>query len=208
MSQENVEIVRRSFDAFNKRDTDTLREDWTADAEWSRAFLGGGLVEGAVFRGHQGLSEFLRLQAETWASIVADTVTVGDVPGDSVRAEARLEAVARRLVTFFAPYDAVLTPALARRPLAIGEVHGRGPEPWDHYQRSGHFTPYTAIVNVTGLPAVSLPLYQGADGLPLAVQLIGRPVGDPALLGLAAQLEQALPWAERRSQRAYASPRG
>ena len=52
-------------------------------------------------------------------------------------AQARLESVARTIVVSLAPYDVVLTPALARRPLPIGEVHGRGPDPWDHYQRSG-----------------------------------------------------------------------
>ncbi len=115
-------------------------------------------------------------------------------------AEGRLEAIARRIVTSLAPYDVVVTPALARRPLRIGEVHGRGPDAWEHYQRSGHFTPYTAIVNVTGLPAVSLPLYQGEDGLPTGVQLIGRPAREEGLLALAAQLEEALPWAGRRAE--------
>ncbi len=115
-------------------------------------------------------------------------------------AQTELEAVARSLVTFFAPYDVVLTPALAQRPLLTGEVHGRGPDPWDHFRRSGAFTPYTAIVNVTGQPAISLPLYQGEDGLPAAVQLIGRPAGEDVLLALGGQLEQALPWASRRPQ--------
>jgi amidase len=115
-----------------------------------------------------------------------------------LEAQGRLESLARTLVTWLAPFDFVLTPALARRPLAIGEVHGRGPDPWSHYQRSGQFTPYTAIVNVTGLPAVSLPLYQGEDGLPTAVQLIGRPVQEGALLALCTQLEQTLPWSDRR----------
>ncbi len=113
-------------------------------------------------------------------------------------AQARLESVARSIVAFTAPYDAVLTPALARPPVQIGEIHGRGPDPWDHYRRSGHFTPYTAIVNVTGQPAIALPLDQGHDGLPSAVQLIGRPASEGALLALATQLEQALPWAGRR----------
>lgn len=112
-------------------------------------------------------------------------------------AQGRLEGVARAIVRDFARYDVVLTPALAQRPLPIGAVHGRGPDPWGNFRRSGHFTPYTAIVNVTGLPAVSLPLYQGEDGLPTAIQLIGRPVGEPALLALAQQLEGALPWARR-----------
>jgi amidase len=113
-------------------------------------------------------------------------------------AQARLETVARRIVAFLEPYDAVLTPALAQRPVPIGSIHGRGPDPLDHFRRSGAFTPYTAIVNVMGVPAIALPLYEGEDGLPTAVQLIGRPAGEFALLALAAQLEEALPWAARR----------
>ena len=112
-------------------------------------------------------------------------------------AQGRLESVARSLVAFLAPYDAVLTPALAVRPVLTGEIHGRGPDPWEHYRRSGAFTPYTAIVNVTGQPAISLPLYHGEDGLPTAVQLIGRPAREDVLLQLATQLEQALPWVGR-----------
>ena len=115
-------------------------------------------------------------------------------------AQGRLESVARSIVAFIAPYDAVLTPALARRPVAIGEIHGRGPDPWGHYRRSGYFTPYTAIVNVTGLPAIALPLYQGDDGLPTAVQLIGPPAREEVVLSLATQLEAALLWADRRPQ--------
>ncbi len=115
-------------------------------------------------------------------------------------AEARLESVARKVVASLADFDAVLTPVLASPPIAIGEVHGRGPDPWGHYQRSGHFTPYTAILNVCGLPAISLPLYQSEQGLPLAVQLIGQAAGEGALLALSAQVEQALPWAGRRPE--------
>jgi amidase len=113
-------------------------------------------------------------------------------------ARGRLESVARSIVAFTERYDAVLTPSLAKRPVAIGEIHGRGPDPWGNYQRSGYFTPYTAIVNVTGLPAIALPLYHGDDGLPLSVQLIGRPAREDGLLALATQLERALPWADRR----------
>ncbi len=97
-----------------------------------------------------------------------------------------------------AAYDAVLTPALGMRPVPTGTIHGRGPDPWDHYERSGHFTPYTAILNVTGQPAISLPLYHGDDGLPTAVQLIGPPAREEVLLSLAFQLERALPWTDRR----------
>jgi amidase len=66
-----------------------------------------------------------------------------------------------------------------------------------NYRRSGGFTPFTAICNVTGLPAIALPLYQSEAGLPLAVQLIGPPAREESLLALATQLEHALPWAAR-----------
>jgi len=115
-------------------------------------------------------------------------------------AQARLEAVARSVVRYLERFDALLTPALAQRPVPIGEIHGRGPDPWAQYQRSGSFTPYTAIVNVTGQPAISVPLYHGDDGLPTAIQLVGRPTREDTLLALAAQLEHAQPWAHRHPE--------
>jgi amidase len=120
-------------------------------------------------------------------------------------AQGRLENVARSVVSFLSSWDAVVTPALARRPVPIGEIHGRGPDPWGNYQRSGYFTPFTAILNVTGQPAISLPLYHGDDGLPTGVQLIAPPAHEEALLALATQLEQALPWAQRRPALASAA---
>jgi amidase len=58
---------------------------------------------------------------------------------------------------------------------------------------------FTAFGNVTGLPAISLPLHWTPDGLPVGVQLTGGPWQEAALISLAAQLEHALPWAERRA---------
>ena len=112
-------------------------------------------------------------------------------------AENKLESVARSIVQALAPYDAVLTPVLARRPVAIGEIDGLGPDPMDKFRKSGYFTPFTAIFNVTGQPAIALPLYQGDDGLPTAVQLVGPPAREEVLLSLATQLEEAQPWADR-----------
>jgi amidase len=109
----------------------------------------------------------------------------------------RLQGFARTIVRYLEQFDVVVTPALGQRPLPIGEVNGLGPDPWDHYRRSGHFTPFTAICNVTGLPAIALPLYNGDDGLPMSVQVIGRPAREDELLSVAAQLERAQPWAGR-----------
>jgi amidase len=111
----------------------------------------------------------------------------------------RLQAFARAITTWAAPYDALLTPALAQPPLPIGTLDPCGPDPLGTFERSGHFTPYTAISNVTGSPAISLPLYTYDDGLPLAVQLIGRPAQEGALLALSAQIEAAVPWAGRHA---------
>jgi amidase len=113
-------------------------------------------------------------------------------------AAARLQAFARRLVAFLVPYDALLTPALAERPLPIGTLDTAAPDPMSTFTRSGLFTPFTPVFNASGQPAVSLPLLTGEDGLPLAVQLVGRPAGEGALLALAVQLEAAVPWAARR----------
>jgi amidase len=119
---------------------------------------------------------------------------------EGMGAAVRLQAFARRLVAFLEPYDALLTPALAERPLPLGTLDTAAPEPMSTFTRSGLFTPFTPVFNATGQPGISLPLFEGEDGLPLAVQLVGRPAGEGALLALAAQLEAALPWAARRPE--------
>ncbi|MGO9321522.1 MAG: amidase [Solirubrobacteraceae bacterium] len=117
---------------------------------------------------------------------------------EGMGAAVRLQAFARRLVSFLAPYDALLTPALAERPLPLGTLDTAAPEPMSTFTRSGLFTPFTPVFNASGQPGISLPLFEGADGLPVGVQLVGRPAGAGALLALAAQLEAARPWAVRR----------
>ncbi len=118
---------------------------------------------------------------------------------EGMAATVRLQAFARQLVSLLAPYDALLTPALAERPLALGTLDTAAPEPMSTFSRSGLFTPFTPVFNATGQPGISVPLFGGEDGLPLAVQLVGRPAGEGALLALAAQLEEAEPWAARRA---------
>jgi amidase len=113
-------------------------------------------------------------------------------------AKAQLQAIARGLVAFFADYDLLMTPALAERPLPIGECNGLGEHPLRDLSRSGLFTPYTSLFNVTGQPAISLPVGFGADGLPTGVQIVGKPLNEDVLLQVAAQMEAAHPWAHQR----------
>jgi len=148
---------------------------------------------GALLRGREATAD--DLEPLTWA-MWEQARSQSSI--DFLAAEGAIKALARKLVAFLAGFDIVLTPALARPPLRIGEVHGLGPDPWEHYERSAAFTPYTAIFNVTGVPAIALPLFQSEDGLPIAVQLAAQPLREDVLLALAAQLEQAVPWAGRR----------
>lgn len=120
---------------------------------------------------------------------------------DSVQAQlaaAQLQGFARQMVTWTAGSDVVLTPTLAEAPVEIGVLDPTKADPMGTFARAGRFTPYTAISNVTGAPAISVPLSEH-EGLPLGVQLIGQPLGEGALLALATQLEIAAPWAQRRA---------
>jgi amidase len=123
---------------------------------------------------------------------------------DYLLARTQLGAVSRGIIAVWEEYDAILTPALAQRPVPIGEIDACSDEPWEDFRRSGQFTPYTALFNVSGQPAISLPLFHGDDGLPTAVQLAGRPTDEATLLSLASQLEAARPWADRRPELAAA----
>ena len=112
--------------------------------------------------------------------------------------QTQLQARMRALIAFLEPYDALITPALGERPLPLGTLDGAAPDPFATFTRSAYFTPFTPIFNASGQPAITLPLYQGDDGLPLAVQIAGRPAGEATILALAAQLEATRPWADRR----------
>jgi amidase len=116
---------------------------------------------------------------------------------DYVRAVAQLQQVARRIVAFWTDTDVVLTPTLALPPVPVGwqeAVEG----PFEQLRRNTEFTPFTSVANLTGLPASSMPLHWSDQGLPIGVQAIGPPAGDALLLQLAAQVEEAQPWADRR----------
>jgi amidase len=118
-------------------------------------------------------------------------------------AELQLQGFGRALVTWTAQYDALLTPALAEAPVTLGTIDPQAAQSLAAFARSGRFTPFTAMSNVSGSPAISLPLSERAaddpaPGLPLGVQIVGQPAGEGALLALAAQIEEARPWADRR----------
>ena len=96
-----------------------------------------------------------------------------------------------------APYDLVLSPTLATPPLPVGALRDDA-DPAADFEAQKRFTPWTSAWNVTGMPAVSLPLHLTADHLPVGVMLAARPAEDALLLAVAARIEAAVPWQHRR----------
>jgi len=115
------------------------------------------------------------------------------------QAAGSLQRLARRTVAFWDEVDVVLTPTLALLPVPIGWIF-EPDDPWEQFARGARMTPFTPLPNVTGQPAASVP-FGVVDGLPVGIQLIGRPAGEAVLFRLAAQLEAAHPWAERLPDR-------
>lgn len=109
----------------------------------------------------------------------------------------QLQMAARASLTETMQYDAVLTPTLSRPPVRVGHFTAMG-DPAANFEEQKRFAAFTAPYNLSGQPAVTLPLHWTPDGLPIGVQLVGRPAGEVTLLGLAAQLEQAHSWHDRR----------
>jgi amidase len=164
---------------------DTFTDLWAAMV--SLGVLFGEMVSGTTATPDN-------VEALTWALHERSLAT----PSSSyMRALTIMQRVGRGLIEWGSQWDLILTPALAERPLRIGALDTTGPNPMDTFQQSSSFTPYTPFVNVSGQPAISLPMYQGEDGLPVAVQLIGPPLGEGLLLSIGAQLEAEQKWQDR-----------
>jgi amidase len=184
-----------------------LAPDWE-DENFIRAFMvvwnsncAAGLQEigQAIGRpiGLDTVEPLTRAMVEEAAQISAADFIVAY---DYVRLRGRM-AVA----SIWGEHDILLTPALAQLPLEIGALDvGEGENPMGMLVKAGHFTPFTPPFNVTGQPAVSLPLHQSESGLPVGVQLVGPMGRDDLLFSLSSQLEQARPWADRRPELAAA----
>jgi amidase len=95
-------------------------------------------------------------------------------------------------------FDLLLTPTLAEPPPPLGSFDSPPDEPLHGILRAATMIPFTPAFNVTGQPAVSLPLHTSADGLPIGVQLVAAAGREDVLVRVAAQLEAAAPWADRR----------
>jgi amidase len=120
-----------------------------------------------------------------------------DSSGDYQKAIWALQVASRRIVAFFERYDALLLPVYLHSPVRIGEWADLSPAAT--LENVIRWIAPCPIANTTGQPAIALPTGTStAEGLPLGVQLIGRPAGEATLIALAAQLEAARPWRQNR----------
>jgi amidase len=115
---------------------------------------------------------------------------------DAMAAMLALRLFSRRFLEATAQYDVLLAPVctMTPRPLGWFDADGDGAE---DFERQKRYAAFTGLFNVTGQPAVSVPLYWTASGLPVGSMLVGRPADDATLLALSAQVEAARPWAHR-----------
>lgn len=189
-----------------------LHPDWRGAAEDAAELLrslGHDVVEANPAIGAVGT----RVVARYLAGVHDDALTV-DHPERlerRTRALARVGKVARlgldriraaeladaaKVNAIFDDFDVVLGPTLARAPIEVGRYEGRG----GTYTLSGvlRWMPFNGLWNHIGNPAAAVPAGFDGDGLPLSVQLAGRPDSEQTLFSLAAQIEGARPWADQR----------
>ncbi len=173
--------------------------------------LGHTVVERDVDFGPRDTAIILALLFRGVRDIVSETERPGRLerrsrafarPGALVpdRMRERLLEAERRLAvrvgTIFDDHDVLLTPVMSQPAPRAGLMEGRGATVT--YLWESGWVPFNVLWNSTGQPAASVPAGFSGEGLPLAVQIVGRPDAEPTLLSLAAQLETARPWAERR----------
>ncbi|MDH4282531.1 MAG: amidase [Myxococcales bacterium] len=170
--------------------------------------------EGEQMRNRRAISKDFELT--TWITRMLGQAISAEDFLVSLRA---LQTEARRLVDVYRSYDLVLTPTLGTPPVRIGELKPHGADllaqkviaalNWSAplastklidqaAQSTFSFIPFTPVANFTGQPSMSVPLFWNAEGLPIGVMFTGRPEEETMMFALAAQLERARPWRERR----------
>ncbi len=117
---------------------------------------------------------------------------------DYVRAMQAAHRLGRQMAAFHASYDVLLTPALATLPPKLGWIDMMMSDVHEYWRRVFDFSPFTVCFNLTGQPAIVLPLARTDTGFPMSVQLVARYGDEATLFRLGAQLEEARPWFDRK----------
>jgi amidase len=167
--------VALGLDSWSARTGERIGADDVEPLTWALAELARALPTPALLRSLDWLMKTTRLVAEWW-----EPPDSGASPASPNRG-----------------FDLLLTPTLAEPPVLLGTFDSPPDNPLAGFMRAASFTPFTPPFNVTGQPAISLPLTQTAGGLPIGVQLVAAYGREDVLFRVAAQLEAADPWANR-----------
>jgi amidase len=117
---------------------------------------------------------------------------------DYLTAVEELQRFARRVAAFLSSYDCWLTPTMSTPPPPLGQITSTWEDPLRAARNGGETVGYAGVVaNITGNPAMSVPLWWNEEGLPIGVHLLGRFGDEATLLRLAGQLEAVRPWSQR-----------
>ncbi len=149
----------------------------------------------------RGKATGLALDAETLEPITLAFLAYGQktTGADFARANNTLQTAAVEVGRFMQKYDVILSPTLAAPPLELGRINlSPGVDFPTWAGRVSGFSPFAQLANMTGQPAMSLPLATSAGGLPIGVMFMGRYGEEALLFRLAGQIEHAAPWAARR----------
>jgi len=131
----------------------------------------------------------------TWALYQQGKTITG---GDYLIAVSVLQTITRQVAAFYDKYDLWLTPTLGSPPVPLGYLLEDPTRADGDISRAAEFVPFTPLINATGQPAASIPLFWNDEGLPIGVHFVA-PYGDEAtIFRIAAQLEEARPWAHKR----------
>ncbi len=160
---------------------------WTAGTDWNLKYWGAAIGR------ELGPDD---VEPCTWALAEQGRAHTG---GDLLRAIEQAQAANRRVASWWAEdgFDLLLTPTCAEPPPRLGEFEAPPENPLAPIIRATPFAIFTAGFNTSGQPAISLPLHMTAEGLPVGVQLVAAYGREDLLLRVAAQLEEARPWADR-----------
>jgi amidase len=133
-------------------------------------------------------------------NVVAATAARGEsVTGHDVfLAQARMHQAGRRMAAYHDSHDVLLTPGLGHMPPKLGWLDMMMDDADEYWDRVAAFSPFTVWFNLTGQPAISLPVGTTAEGFPVSVQAVGRFADEATLFRLASQLEAAMPWRDRK----------
>ncbi|HTX32422.1 MAG TPA: amidase family protein [Solirubrobacteraceae bacterium] len=207
-SRLRIAVTRKPPPGVLVRASDDQREAWEQTASLLTE-LGHEVVERAPAWGAVG-----PIFAQTWLrAIYEDSLTIPDrsrlepttrrmaaagrlIPerrARTLRTRSRAR-LTKRILTLWDEVDVLMTPGLSTTAVPAQGGYGRGT--LYSFNLASRFTPWSAPFNLTGQPAVTLPAGFGSDGLPLSVQLVGRPEAEHTLYALAGQIEAARPWAE------------